>query len=391
MPRTADVVVIGGGIMGCSTAFQLAKRGLDVVLLEKDSIGTGSTGRSSAIIRQHYSNELTARMALHSLRVFQRFDDEVGGECGFQQTGWLGLAGATHRKGIEANVALQQGVGIDTRIISSDELAEIMPGIETRDVAAVAYERESGYADPHLTTAAYADAARRHRVEIRPGCEVTGVRFRGDRVVGVDTTSDQFDAPVVVNCAGPWGARVAAAYGITAPINACRIQMAVFRRPAAAPASHPVVIDFVNDTYLRSETGHLTLVGSIDPAEADAIVDPDDYPEYADDAFVADIGEKFVRRCPNLDDSEVTRGYSGLYAVTPDWHPIIDEVPAGSGCYLCAGFSGHGFKLGPAVGLMMADRITEVADPLFPTDLFRFDRFAEGKLVRGLYEESIIG
>jgi len=376
--------------MGCSAAFHLARRGLDVVVLEKDTIGAGGTGRSSAIIRQHYSNELTARMAMHSLRVFQNFDDVVGGDCGFRSTGWVALASERDRLGLESNVVFQQRLGIDTALISLDDLMAMVPGLSANDVAGVAFERESGYADPHLTVNAYADAARRHGARIRVNTAVVGIRFAGDKVIGVDTEGGGFDAPMVLNCAGPWGARVARMAGVEVPINSCRVQVAVFRRPKAYDA-HPVIMDFIQGVYLRPETGNLTLVGSIDPAEADAVVDPDDYPEYGDDAFVEEMAELFVNRYPPMQDSESTTAYASLYAVTPDWHPIVDEVPEGSGSFICSGFSGHGYKLAPAVGLMTADLITGETSPEFPARLFRYGRFTEGDLVSGRYEYSIAG
>lgn len=390
MTAAFDVVIVGAGIMGCSSAFQLARRGLRVAVLDKDGIGMAATGRSSAIVRQHYSNELTARMALHSLRVFQHFDDEVGGECGFRQTGFVVMVPAEDRPGLEANVALHRRVGIATRLLSAEELGHVVPGVETADLVAAAYEPESGYADPHLTTGAFADAARRHGADILLDQEVTGLRFDGDRIVGVRTPKGNVDAPRVVNCAGPWGARVAALAGVSVPINPCRVQVAVFRQPADAPP-HPVVLDFVHATYVRPEIGNLSIGGLIDPAEANAVVDPDAYAQHVDDDFIPFLAERLLRRFPTMGRSESMGGYAGLYAVTPDWHPIIDEIPPGSGCYICSGFSGHGFKLGPAVGVMVADLVTGETNPPFSPELFRFGRFAEQALVRGTYEYSIAG
>ena len=160
MAQTYDVIIIGGGIMGCSTAFQLAQRGLNVAIFEKDAIGTGPSGRSSAIIRQHYSNELTASMALYSLGVFQDFEDRVGGECGFVKSGFVMLASAKDQEGLAANVAMQQGVGVQTELITPETLKEIMPSLATDDLVAAAYESDSGYADPYLTVTSYAAAAR---------------------------------------------------------------------------------------------------------------------------------------------------------------------------------------------------------------------------------------
>jgi sarcosine oxidase, subunit beta len=391
MAATYDVIIIGGGIMGCSSALQLARRGLRVALLEQKEIGYGSTGHSSAIIRQHYSNELTARMALYSLRVFQNFTDEVGDESGFTATGFLALTSAADRAGLEANVALQQRLGIQTEILAPDALRDLMPGLETADLVAAAYEPESGYADPNLTVNAYARAARRAGAAIFTETTVAGVRFNGDRVVGVESNRGPFDAPQVLNCAGPWGARVAQMAGVDVPINPCRVQVAFFRRPEAIAQAHPVVADFINATYFRSETGNLTLAGLIDPSEADAIVNPDAFNEAVDDSFIMDAGERLVARYPAMEASGVMGGYASLYAITPDWHPIVDELIPGSGFYLCSGFSGHGFKLGPAAGVMVAELLTGVSEPQFDPALFRLSRYAAGRPVRGLYEYSIVG
>lgn len=391
MSRTFDVVVVGGGIMGCSTAFHLSQRGLKVALVERANIGSGGTGRSSAIIRQHYSNEITARMALHSLHVFQNFQELLGDECGFTCTGFVAVVEAKDRAGLEENVALQRGVGIRTQILGADDLREIMPGVDAGDVVAAAYEPESGYADPYLTVNAYANAARRLGTTVLLNSEVTAVHLDAGRVTGVQTPTDNLEAPVVVNCAGPWGARVAAMAGADLPVNPCRVQVALFRRPPGHEAAHPVVADFIHATYFRSETGNLTLTGLVDPAEADAVVDPDRYNENVDFDFVHHVGERLVCRYPAMEHSHSAGGFASLYGITPDWHPVLDEVPAGSGFFVCAGFSGHGFKLGPAVGVAMADLITGATEPRFDPRMFRLARFAEDDPVRGRYEYSIAG
>ncbi len=391
MSQIFDVIIIGGGIMGCSTAFQLAGRGLKVAVLEKGTIGGGPSGKSSAIIRQHYSNELTARMALYSLRVFQNFEERVGGECGFTRTGFMAVVAAKDLAGLEANVALQRRVGIQTELLSPESLRELMPGLETADMVKAAYEAESGYAEPYLTVNAYANAARRVGAKIFPETEVTNLRFVSGKVVGVDTAKGSFDAPQVLACTGPWTAPLAKISGTDLPINPCRVQVSLFARPTGYEAAHPVVADFIHATYFRSETGQLTLVGLVDPGEAAAIVNPDDYKEQVDSDFVLDTGERLIRRFPPMEQSQSTGGYASLYDITPDWHPIIDELPAGSGFFVCAGFSGHGFKLGPAVGLMMADMLTRHSRPEFDPSMFRFSRYAENQPVRGQYEYSIAG
>lgn len=390
MSHAYDVIVVGGGIVGCATALELARRGASVAVVEKGALASGSTGKSSAIVRQHYSNEVTARMARWGLDVFRDFDERVGGACGFVNSGFLVLVPAADADGLRANVALQQGVGIDTRVLSPEEIREVLPGAASSDLVAAAWEPGAGYADPHMTTTGLADAARRLGARFFVNTAVTGIRFAGGRVVGVDTVRGPFDAGAVVNCAGPWGARVAAMAGLEVPVASCRAQVSVYGRPEGLRGPHPVVLDFAHASYFRPETGDLMLVGLIDPSEADDVVDPDAYPEHTDRGFDVMVGERWVQRCPAMEAAELRRGYAGLYAITPDWHPIVDEVPVGSGHFLCTGFSGHGFKLAPAVGLMTAEMVLG-AGSTFDRRMFRLARYAEGDPVRGRYEYSITG
>ena len=389
--RSYDALIIGAGIMGCSSAFELASRDLSVAVLEKAAIGSGSTGKSSAIIRQHYSNELTARMALYSLRVFQNFHEVVGGDAGFRRTGFLVLTPEKDLQGLRANVALQRSVGIQTELIDAAELRHRWPYLETGDLVAAAYEEEAGYADPNLTLQGYVEAARVQGTAIHLDTQVTGLRFAAGKIQGVETTRGAFAAPVVINCAGPWGARVARMAGVQAPIDPCRVQVAFFRRPPAFEPDHPVVADFNHAVYWRPETGGLTLVGLIDPSEQEAVVEPDNYREAVDFEFVADAGERLVSRFPAMEQGQGASGFAALYAITPDWHPFIDEVPQGSGFYLCAGFSGHGFKLGPAVGRMVADMVLGQTTEGMDRRLFRLSRLKEDDPLRGRYEYSIAG
>jgi sarcosine oxidase subunit beta len=391
MNSTTDVVVIGGGIMGTSAAFRLAERGLKVTLVEKSFLAGGSTGKSSAIVRQHYSNELTARMALFSLRIFQNFSEIVGGECGFRPVGFVVLASAKDRERLEANAAMQRGVGINTRLLSIEELREVAPGIAEAEEVAAAYEPEGGYADPSLTVNAFGEAARGRGATILQDTEVIGVRMEGGRVKGVTTTRGEIAAGAVVNTAGPWGARVARMAGVELPIQPCRVQVSLFAPPPDdKPAPH-VFADFPNVTYFRPETGGMTLIGSLDPAEANHHADPDNYNERVDFDFVADMGARLARRFPCMERGDSRGGYAAIYDITPDWHPMIDEWPEGSGFFVAAGHSGHGFKLGPAVGVMVADLVTGQKTEGLDPALFRYSRYAEGKPVRGRYEYSIAG
>lgn len=391
MGTNFDVIIIGGGIMGLSSAFQLANRGLKVLVLEKEVVGAGSSGKSSAIIRQHYSNEVTASMALHSLRVFQDFDARVGGECGFRETAFLALTRKKDMHGLQENIQLQRRLGIKTELLDREAVLGIMPALETSDLGGAAYEPESGYADPNLTLNSYAAGVRRNGGRILQDAPVTGIRLSAGRVKGVDSRRGPFEAPIVINCAGPWGAGVAALSEVNLPIRSCRVQVGFFKRPEGHRQGHPVIADFANGVYWRDETGALTLVGLIDPSEADAVVDPDSYDERTSVDFMADAGQRLVSRFPAMERSQSAGGYAALYAITPDWHPVIDELIAGGNLYCCAGFSGHGFKLAPAVGEMVADMVLKEAGMQISRRIFRLSRYAEGDPVRGRYEYSIVG
>jgi sarcosine oxidase subunit beta len=393
MLSSADIVVVGAGITGSSAAFQLAQRGLKVAVVEKRFVAAGSTGKSSAIIRQHYSNEITARMALYSLRVFEHFADAVGGDAGFVRTGFVVLVEPKDRVGLQENVAMHKRLGIDTRIISSEELRELDPGIAGADAAAIAYEPGSGYADPAFTTTSFIEAAKRRGAEVYQGVRVTGVEMKGGRVAGVKTTAGTIATSAVVNCANAWAPEIGDMVGVALPIQASRHQVATFQGPLPENRAHFAAADFVNRIYYRPEGGSLTLVGSIDAAEAEHRTDPDHYNESVDYEFIEDAAQRIRNRYPLMEHALSRGGWSGIYGITPDWHPIIDEVPGGSRFFVAAGFSGHGFKLGPAVGVMVADMVTQASEPTAGLDrsLFCYARFAENMPVRGKYEYSIVG
>lgn len=391
MATSTDIIVVGGGINGASIAYNLSKEGLKVALIEKDFIAAGPTGRSSAIIRQHYSNEVTARMALRSLRIFQNFDDAVGGDPGFQQSGFLLAARPEDVEQLTANIALQQSVGINTRLVSPEEVKDLEPHISIEGIAAAAYELESGYADPAATTMAYAQRARDLGASLHLGTRVVSLLVEREQITGVATDKGTFQAGAVVVAAGPWSPLIAETVGIELPIKASRHQVITYRRPDEFER-HMVYAGFADEIYLRPETGHLMLVGSIQPEEAeDEIPDPDSFNERVDFDVVADFSERVARRYPVMEWGTSAGGWASLYDITPDWHHIMGALPGVAGLYCAAGGSGHGFKLGPAVGEMMADLIINGEKPEADINMFSFRRFVEGEGVKGKYEYSIVG
>ncbi len=390
--QTADVIIIGGGITGTSTAYQLALRGQRVILLEKRFIAAGGTGRTGGIIRQHYSNETTIRMAKHALGVWSDFDAVIGGDPGFQRTGALFFVSPDDVDGLKANIDLQKRCGVNVEFLDAAAICEFAPYLNVADIGGGAYEPEAGCADGSMAANAFAQRARDLGTVILQGVEVTRVLSTHDRVVGVETTQGIFSAPVIVNAAGPWGKLIAQTVGFSTPVEASRHQISVFQQPAnTLPQGHPVIGDFVQGFYVRPETGRLTLAGSIEASEAAHHVDPDHYVETVDMDFNADMAERTEHRIPLMGEARVGKGWAGLYDVSPDWHPIMGRMPGLDG-FICAfGWSGSGFKMGPVVGEMLADLATgEQRCPIDP-HLFRFERFAEGDLVHGHYSYSIVG
>ncbi len=391
MALTASIVVIGGGATGASIAFHLAKRGArDVVVVEKQFVAAGATGKSSACIRQHYSTPETCRMVLKSLRFFEQFAELTGGRtASFVRTGYLLGVDDRMRKPMEASVALQQAVGINTRLVSPQEMSELEPRLQTDDLMAGCYEPDSGYADPSMTTQGFAGAARDAGVRIMEQTEVLGLLTHGDRLIGVKTTKGEIDAPIVVNAAGIWGDRIGRMAGLEIPMTVCRHKINFVAWPEDAVRPHPLVYDFVTNIYTRPETGGLILVGLLDSDELHDRADPDGYQEGVSFDETLDALSRIAHRFPILERGTVAKGYAGCFDVTPDWHPILDKAGP-EGFYIAVGFSGHGFKLSPAVGEMMAELILEGPRPGSDVGSFRLSRFAEGKPIRGTYGDSLM-
>lgn len=391
MALKADVVIIGGGVTGTSIAFHLAARGMrDVIVVDKSSVASGSTGKSSACVRQHYTTAETCRMIRFSLGVFERFEALTGGgSCGFRRTGYLLGVDERMRAPMEASVALQRSVGIETRLVSPTEMREIEPRLRTEDLTAGCYEPDSGYCNPAETAQGFARAARERGARVLEDAEVLAILTEGGRVTGVRTTKGEIEAPRVVNAAGLWGARIGAMVGLEIPITVCRHKISIVGWPEAARRPHPMFYDFVTNIYTRPELGEHILVGGLDAEEFHDRADPDHYKESVSLDESTDALARVSHRFPVLEDGHIARGYAGCFDVTPDWHPILDRVgPEGS--YVAVGFSGHGFKLSPAVGDMMAALVTEGPGAHPDLSTFRLSRFVEGKPIRGTYGDWLM-
>ncbi len=384
LPRTADIVVIGGGVTGASIAFHLSRMGAgQVVLLERKHLAAGSTGTSSGLVRMHYDNPLEAELAIKSFEVFRHFDELVGGDCGFVRTGFVRTVEPHNLEALRANVQMLQDLGANTWLISGDELRSMAPYLTTSDIPLAAYEPDSGYADAHLTNMGFAGAARRYGAQLFQGIGVTGIDLPGGRVTGVQTALGTISTPVAVNAAGPWGGLVASLAAVTVESDIMHHQVAVVGTPPEVPWPHLTVIDRLNTIYLRPESGRLTLVGAshdnrvISPAQLDS------YSETLTYETQYKVLERLCARIPAMEMGTVRRGHAGIYLNTRDRHPLLGPVPGIQGFYLAIGCSGHGFKEAPVVGQAMAELILNGRSEVVDITPLRPSRFAEGQPYRG--------
>jgi glycine/D-amino acid oxidase-like deaminating enzyme len=389
MNRTADVVIVGGGVTGVSIAFHLAVLGVrNVVVLERRFIGAGGTGRSVGIVRQLYPTRETSEMVVRSLRIFRDFGEAVGGDAGYVRCGALISVSAAMRPRLEQTVARHRDLGIRADILEPAAAAGIESRLDLRASGAVLHEPDSGYGDPVGVAAGYAAAARRYGVRIEQDAEVVAIDVAADQVAGVRTRAgDLLSAPVVVNAAGLWAPSVAARAGLRLPIVIGCHPVFVIERDPAFGAAHPVYLDLAGGTYVRPETGGLTLTGSLTEDETRHPMDPEMLG--ADVALEAAI-ETLARTSqavPALADARYRSGYAGAFDITPDWMPILDQTPV-AGFWVAAGMSGHGFKLAPAVGETMAALITGGRPPVDPR-AFRLDRF-DGAAATGGFVSSYL-
>ncbi len=391
MARTADVVVIGGGINGCSTAWQLARRGVaNVVLVEKGHIASGPTGRSSGVVRRHYTQETLSAMARDSVRVFQHFKDEVGGDAGYVECGVVFLAARENAPVLAAAVEMHQRIGIRESLLSPDELKAMDRQLSLEDVACGAYDPDGGYADPTLAANSFADAARALGVEILQRTTVASIRIDNGTIAGVATDRGEIAARIVIDAAGPWGVNLAAEAGITIPLTVTRHPVVVLQRPPAWRTPTPVWGDLIGGWYFKPDGGDTgMMVGSV--RDDHRSVDPDAYQDTVTHDETVAASDAIVRRFPIMEEGTARKGWAGVYDVTPDSQPVIDRIDEVPGLFCAFGFSGHGFKIAPAVGRIVSDLVVDGRCSAYDISIFRHDRFRAGDLHQSGYKYSIVG
>jgi glycine/D-amino acid oxidase-like deaminating enzyme len=407
----ASIVIIGGGVMGTSIALQAARRSdplsEPVLLLERRELAAGSSGRSGAILRQHYTDRELAGMARDSLRVYSTFLERTGHPIGFQSTGVLTLAGPENPESMErvrTNVAMHQSIGIDTRVVDADEIRELVPGIVVGDENIAAYEPGAGFVDAVRTVEAFAALARYRGATTRCGVDVTGIVVEKDRVVGVETTDGSFEARQVVLAAGPWAPRFLAELGVELPLRVLKPQQYFIEMPdpmfsqldtareraledpdldprlvvadETPPAAHPVLLDLERGNYGRCEPSEgRTRTGKMDYSDAEVLADPDAMDEVVSEEFSRWARAELARRMPIYEGRPDVGVQAGWYTVTPDAQAMLGPVPGIEGLFLAAGFSGHGFKLAPSIGEGLTQMLFDEPVSAFAPEFFSPERF----------------
>jgi sarcosine oxidase subunit beta len=377
IPKTAEIVIIGGGVMGASAAYHLADRGVkNIVLLEKESLfGQGATGRCAGGVRYQFATEINIRLSLASLPMLERFKDEIGQELDYRQCGYLFVL--TKEKDVATfrqNVELQHKLGVRTEWLAAREVRRRLPLMKFDDALAGTFHQKDGLVDPNSVVMGYIGAAQRLGVKAISEAEVVGIRVRGDQVIGAETARGSVETRWILNAAGPWSAQIGRMAGVDLPIQPIRRQMFTTTSLPEIPSDFPFVIDFAQSLYFHRD-GEGLLIGMSNPHEKPG------FDQTVDTDFELINMEAAIGRMPLLEKAGRAANWAGLYEVTPDAHPIFGGTPI-QGFYVVAGFSGHGFMHGPIAGKLMAEYISDGTFQTVDVSMLDLARFQEGRLIQ---------
>jgi sarcosine oxidase subunit beta len=377
IPATADIVIIGGGVMGASAAYHLAKRGMkNIVLLEKEAFfGTGATGRCAGGVRYQFSTEINVKLSIESLPMIERFRDEIGQDVNYRQCGYLLIA--TDEKDATTfrhNVELQNGLGVQTQLLSGDEVRARLPLMKFEDAIAGTFNQKDGIVDPNGVVAGYVSAAQKMGVKAFTRAEVTRICVSGAEVEAVETTEGVIQTRMILNTAGPWAGQIGEMAGVQIPIVPVRRQMFTTNPLNEIPEDFPFVIDFAQSLYFHRE-GEGLLIGMSNQEEKPGL------DQNVDEEFEFINLEAAIARMPLLERASRVSHWAGLYEITPDAHPIFGGSNL-KGFTICAGFSGHGFMHGPVAGKLMTEYILDGKFSTLDVSMLDLARFEEGRLIK---------
>ncbi len=375
--KSADVVVIGAGVMGASAAYHLAQRGMtNVIVLEKEQfVGQGATGRCAGGVRYQFGTEINVRLSIESLRMLADFREELGQDIAFRRCGYLFvLTNENDAAAFRRNDAMQQQLGVATEFVSGDEVRRRLPLMRFDDALAGSWNPNDGLVDPNGVVSGYVSAAQRKGVKVLTGVEVTGITVKAGKVVGVETPAGAIATSIVLNAAGPWAGRVGAMAGVEIPIQPVRRQWFTTTPLPQVPTGFPFVLDFAQSLYFHRE-GQGLLIGMSNQAE------PPGFDQSVDEDFELVNLEAAVARMPLLEKAGRASHWAGLYEVTPDAHPVYGGTPV-EGFLIVAGFSGHGFMHGPISGKLMSELILDGKFKTLDVSMLDLARFEEHRLIQ---------
>lgn len=377
LPNTADIVIIGGGVMGASAAYHLARRGVkNIVLLEKEKyFGTGATGRCAGGVRYQFSTEINVKLSQESLPMIERFKEEIGQDVNYRQCGYLLVA--THEKDaatFKQNVALQNGLGVPTQLLSGDDVRKRLPLMKFEDAIAGTFNQKDGTVDPNGVVMGYVGAAQKMGVKAIENAEVTGITVSGGEVQEVQTNLGTIQTRMVLNAAGPWAGLIGDMAGVPLPIVPLRRQMFTTNPLPEVPEDFPFVIDFARSLYFHRE-GEGLLIGMSNQEEKPG------FDQNVDEDFELVNLESAIERMPLVEKASRASHWAGLYEVTPDAHPIYGGSDV-KGFYICTGFSGHGFMHGPVSGKLMTELMLDGTYSTLDVSMLDLKRFEEGRLIK---------
>ena len=377
IPQSADIVIIGGGVMGASIAYHLASRGMrNLILLEKEEFfGMGATGRCAGGVRYQFSTEINVKLSLESLPMIERFKGETGQDVNYRQCGYLLVA--TNEKDaavFKHNVEMQNRLGVGTQLLSGDEVRERLPMMQFNDALAGTFHHKDGLVDPNSVVMGYVNAAQRLGVKAANNTEVTGIRVSGGRIEGVETNQGLIKTRMVINAAGPWAGQIGQMAGVHTPIVPLRRQMFTTDPLKEILDDFPFVIDFAQSLYFHRE-GDGLLIGMSNQNEKPG------FDQNVDEEFELTNFEAAVERMPLLEKASRASHWAGLYEVTPDAHPIYGTTNV-DGFLVCAGFSGHGFMHGPVSGKLMSELVLDGKFSTVDVSMLDLARFEEGRLIK---------
>ncbi|MDT4954235.1 MAG: hypothetical protein QOJ02_2373 [Acidobacteriota bacterium] len=385
MSETADVVIIGGGIVGSSIAYYLTEQGCaNVLVIEREAHqGKGSTGKSMGGVRAQFATSVNIQMSLYSINFFANFDEIVGHPADYRPHGYLFVATTEqHMAYLKANHARQQALGLtNVEFVSREDIVSVVPQLRADDIVGGTFCPTDGFVDPHSVMMGFMLRARERGTRLWLGTSVTGIEIERDRVTGVQTSRGRVETNVLVNAAGPWAAGVARMAGVDLPVEPLRRQLVPTEPFDGLPKRFPMVIDMSTGFHFRREGLRILLAWN----------DPQETPGFKTDfdpSFIEKILTRAAARVPSLAEAEVNpqRAWAGLYEMTPDHHAIIGEAPDVGGLFLANGFSGHGVMHSPATGRLISELILHNEARLLDVTPLRAARFAEGRM----FEETSV-